>query len=462
MLSEILQQQPVALGDSDYALRAQASSVVHIGSQPLARLRRPSEHSSEAIDVVDAMESASASSHHQNTVVGVSIWRVVLVLALAVESFAVPFRAVFDQQDESEFTILKEHWWLLDVLLCFLLAWHVLVGLFETPSVVFRSVEGLKDLRASRAYLRGRFAFDALVALPFEQVLASIIDGSLSGGIGNHGRRCVMLVRLIRIRIFFDTLSRWSENPKLPFTMFALITFVFSVMLILHLSTCAWFLPSLLCGHASGSWTARYGFDPGHSSVSAQYTAALYWATQTLFLVGYGDVVAVLPSELGVSIVIALVGSIMFSFIIANVQLMQEHFFSSAGVYHTKVALTFDYCERHGIPESLKHRIRNFFEYCYRVRPFVDEADLLSAMSPSLRAGVVLVMNGAILSRIPVFVALGEGFQTAMAMRLVPSVCAREDILVRQGEVGLEMYVLSRGTIEIVSSRTPFHPPGST
>jgi CRP-like cAMP-binding protein len=45
--------------------------------------------------------------------------------------------------------------------------------------------------------------------------------------------------------------------------------------------------------------------------------------------------------------------------------------------------------------------------------------------------------------------------QVAMARRLRPSVCAREDVLVRQGEVGLEMYVLSRGSIEIVASRSP-------
>ena len=177
MLSELLQQPPIALGDSEYALRAQASSVVHIGSQPLARTRRPPEHSSEAIDVVDAMESASAS-HQNNAVVGVSIWRLVLVLALAVESFAVPFRAVFDQQEESDFVILKEHWWLLDVLLCFLLAWHVLVGLFQTPSVGFRSIERLKDLRASRAYLRGRFrstesANQCSATMPFSPLFRS-------------------------------------------------------------------------------------------------------------------------------------------------------------------------------------------------------------------------------------------------------------------------------------------------
>jgi hypothetical protein len=112
-----------------------------------------------------------------------------------------------------------------------------------------------------------------------------------------------------------------------------------------------------------------------------------------------------------VSIVVSLLGSFLFSFIIGYIQLMQEHLFSSGNVYTEKVALTLAYCKRHGIPQSLLYRISHFFDYCYRVRPFVGEAEILSAMSPSLRASVVLVMNDAVLARIPLFAAVGEEFQ---------------------------------------------------
>ena len=75
----------------------------------------------------------------------------------------------------------------------------------------------------------------------------------------------------------------------------------------------------------------------------------------------------------------------------------------SSKVYWSKVSATFAYCRRNNVSDELIHRVTNFFEYCHRKRPFVDEQKQLAAMSPALRADVIMKMHQGAVGLIPVF-----------------------------------------------------------
>ena len=194
----------------------------------------------------------------------------------------------------------------------------------------------------------------------------------------------------------------------------------------------------------------------------------MYWATQTLFGVGFGDVVAITNVEAVVSMITMVVASVQFAFIIGHVRFIQalrpllhsfhlrctasllharsllwlsiaachsyavlagaafpmscasqSHFVDSSKVYWKKVAATFAYCHRNNVSDELLHRIHNFFEYCHRQRPFVDEQKQLAEMSPTLRSDVILKMHGGAVGHIPVF----ERHSSLHALHLLTCCC---------------------------------------
>ena len=89
-----------------------------------------------------------------------------------------------------------------------------------------------------------------------------------------------------------------------------------SVMFLVHLIGCFWFLQAKLSDFNPDTWVIRFGFMDSESSV--QYLASVYWALQTLTTVGFGDINAYTVTEKITAIVWMISGIGFYSFTIGN------------------------------------------------------------------------------------------------------------------------------------------------
>ena len=89
-----------------------------------------------------------------------------------------------------------------------------------------------------------------------------------------------------------------------------------SVMFLVHLIGCFWFLQAKLSDFNPDTWVIRFGFMDSDSSV--QYLASVYWALQTLTTVGFGDINAYTVTEKITAIVWMISGIGFYSFTIGN------------------------------------------------------------------------------------------------------------------------------------------------
>ena len=62
----------------------------------------------------------------------------------------------------------------------------------------------------------------------------------------------------------------------------------------------------------------------------------------------------------------------------------------------------------------------------------------------------VEVLNREVLEKIPLFQGLGEVFLHNLALQLRADIYAPGDLIIRKGETGREMFIISRGTIEVI------------
>jgi hypothetical protein len=89
-----------------------------------------------------------------------------------------------------------------------------------------------------------------------------------------------------------------------------------SVLFLVHLMGCFWFLIARLDNFNPETWVIRKGYideEPG-----IQYLASIYWALQTLTTVGFGDINACTPYEKIVAICWMISGIGFYSFTIGN------------------------------------------------------------------------------------------------------------------------------------------------
>lgn len=89
-----------------------------------------------------------------------------------------------------------------------------------------------------------------------------------------------------------------------------------SVLLLVHLMACFWFLAAKIDGFTPDTWVVRTGIiDESHFS---QYLYSVYWAFQTLTTVGYGDISAVTTVEMILALSWMIFGVSFYSFTIGN------------------------------------------------------------------------------------------------------------------------------------------------
>ena len=89
-----------------------------------------------------------------------------------------------------------------------------------------------------------------------------------------------------------------------------------AAVVITHLFACFWFLTAKFDDFNPNTWVVRKKLLD--SSPGTQYLYALYWSTQTVVTVGYGDIPAVTSAEITLSLFWMVFGVGFYSFIIGN------------------------------------------------------------------------------------------------------------------------------------------------
>lgn len=100
------------------------------------------------------------------------------------------------------------------------------------------------------------------------------------------------------------------------------------------------------------SWMAKNNLIDG--SLTDKYITALYWAATTMCTVGYGDNVPVTPNERILAMIIMILSSGIFAFIINDIGRMVSSFNMLALQFREKMTYVNQFIKRKKLPEGLK------------------------------------------------------------------------------------------------------------
>lgn len=358
-------------------------------------------------------------------------WDVVYLSALIWITYRIPYLVAFEAQTTGALDTvdgISEVIFYSDVFLTFLMVFSL-----DGDDVA-------EPVQIAQHYLRGWFTFDVIAAFPYSLVSSS---SALAAA------KVIRLLRIGKTEALEQRLATHLDlSEKARHTM-RLVKLGFYVMAAAHVGACSWYYLARLENHED-NWHRLEGLDDEEFSAIDRYVAAVYWATATLTTVGYGDISAHTTSERLFSLIMILIGALVFGLIVGKMSELAQSMNEHVAIVKAKHSQVDQFLKFRKMPRHLRIRTREYYEYLAKHKSFIDETGLLSDMSPPLRRAILREINKDTVKAVPLFNFLSIGFQNAIVTKLRPTSVMPEEYILCAGDVVTELYFVRTGTVQVL------------
>ena len=379
------------------------------------------------------------------------LWNTLVFLMAIYTAFAVPYRLAFHSSSYSDtlngFDIAIDIVYVCDLVVKCLSPYE------DTGHNIITEQSSILG-----HYLSRNFLFDGLCAVP--------LDLCLLAGASFSATPIVVVFRVIRISkllyfLRYMDLSVYNVSlrdiPKIDPVVLRLVKMIFFLALFLHWVSCVAIhvadidrdeVAPLIgggSGYAIDLWLGVADFEDENDRL--KYCLCLYFTFVTMI----GEKTSPQTERQVVTTLVMLIcGLVTYVSIVGNLVSLINQIDSSSSAYNQKRDQLAMYMNSRNFPPKLRHRINRYFHYLHEKNKGIDDATMIEDLPPYLRKEVALFLNRNIIVKVPMFRGLSITFITALVIRLKPLLCLEDDYIIRDGEVGNEMYFLLKGHVQVI------------
>ncbi|EQC37686.1 hypothetical protein SDRG_04716 [Saprolegnia diclina VS20] len=308
-----------------------------------------------------------------------------------------------------------------------------------------RSGSVVRDPRAiARRYMCGWLLFDILVTLPWDLLVAEPNAVASLVRVFRLAKlaKVLRLVKYGQILEFFEDRTRLSRNAVVAFELLA------TIALVAHYTACGFYLVARLNDdYLNTSWLATLGFL--NESPWNLYVISLYWSLTLMTTVGFGDVYPVSIYERSFAILAMGVSAAAYAYVIASMSSIVLLMNVNETRYYERLNEVNAYMKARDLPALLQLRTRKYYRYFLQRKTVYNEARILHDLPSNLKSEVAEHYAKVTIRNVVFFHDLPRGFTTEIAMRLKPTFCPPNSVVLTKGEVANEMYIISKGMLHV-------------
>lgn len=318
----------------------------------------------------------------------------------------------------------------LDVIVTLIFLTDILIT-FRTAYIRHRKVVEDSALIAKR-YLRGWFWPDLIAALPL-----FLLPG---GSVWTIGRiaRFSRIPRIFKLFTIYRTINRLKRG-KVNANLVRLALMIFWLLMTAHMIACGMIMVRGV---------------PVDLPDGLRYLQAFYWTITTLATVGYGDITPDPNNALQLlfTIITQLVGVGMYGYVIGNISTVISNMDLAKKQYMEKMDRVNTFLRYRNMPSDLTRRVSDYYDYLWESRRGYDESTVVGDLPINLRVQVAQVLHADIIAKVPIFQGASQAFLRDIVLSLHPHVFTPGDYVVQKGDIGEEMFFISRGSVDVVSA----------
>ncbi|KAI6187981.1 Cyclic nucleotide-binding domain-containing protein [Aphelenchoides besseyi] len=412
-------------------------------------------------DVLPEYKLQPARIHHC-TIVHYSpfkaVWDWIILLLVIYTAIFTPYVAVFllrESQENSRRARFSEPLEIIDLIVDIMFIVDIIIN-FRTTYVNDNDEVVSDPGKIARHYFTGWFIIDMIAAVPFDLLLANTNEeANTTTLIGLL--KAARLLRLVRVA---RKLDRYSEYGAA-----VLLLLMATFALIAHWLACIWYaIGSHELPHKEITWLhqlAKNLNEPysatngslaptGGPSLKSRYVTALYFTLSTITSIGFGNVSATTDLEKIFTIVMMILGSLMYASVFGNVSAIIQRLYSGTARYHTEMSRLREFIRFHQVPNPLRQRLEEYFQHAWSYTNGIDMNTVLKGFPDCLQADICLHLHRNLLNSSPAFAGTSPGCLRALSLRFRTTHSPPGDTLVHRGDILTGLHFIARGSVEIV------------
>ncbi|BHF75552.1 Potassium voltage-gated channel sub H member 7 [Sparganum proliferum] len=301
-------------------------------------------------------------------------------------------------------------------------------------------------------YLKGWFLIDLVAAIPFDALFFRSQEKQPTALIG-----LLKSARLLRLMSVARKLDRYSEYGT---AILVLLTAVFA--LIAHWLACIWYAignaehqhmePKIGWLSTLAEQTRQfYNSSPcSGPSLQTKYITALYFTFSSLTSIGFGNVSPNTNAEKIFSIIIMLVGSLMYASIFGNVSAIIQRLYSGTARYHAQMLRIKEFIRFHQIPGPLRQRLEEYFIHAWAYTCGIDMTVVQRSFPECLQMDICMHIFRGLLTGTRVFHGLSDGCIRSVALRVRTVHLPPGDTLIHAGSLLSSVFYVNHGSLEVL------------
>ncbi|XXG58368.1 hypothetical protein AAC387_Pa04g0692 [Persea americana] len=180
-----------------------------------------------------------------------------------------------------------------------------------------------------------------------------------------------------------------------------------------------------------------------------KYLYCLWWGLQQLSSYGQNLSTTTYIGETSFTIVIVILGLILFAHLIGNMQKYLVSLKVRVEQWRLKRKDSEEWMKHRQLPQDLQERVRRFVQYKWLATQGVDEEAILRFLPPDLRREIQRHLCLNLVKRVPFFAQMADDqLLDAICERLVSSLSIEGTYIVREGDPLTQMLFIIRGRLE--------------
>ncbi|KAJ3213378.1 Kinesin-like protein kif27 [Clydaea vesicula] len=296
------------------------------------------------------------------------------------------------------------------------------------------------------------FKFDVISNFPYD--LFGLI-GLITPGVDMMTllslTRLPKVIRTARILIYF----RAQEQKLHASFSIQIIKFLTYLIVITHTIACVWYTLACPGGEfecIENSWVQIIGGGMRHNPLNTPttlYITCLYWTIATMTTTGYGDIRATNDVERVFAFLTMTTGTFFYGYVSGTIASTLSNMDSRRVSYQQKMDAVKQYMNNRDMDFEMQQRVIDYYDYVWERNRGIDVKNLFEDMPITFKSEVALSLNNQIIDKASIFHNCSIGFRRRIAISMRLYLFTANEFVVHKGDLGLEMYFITQGRIDI-------------